>query len=86
MVLTNAFAPQRSDQRALPLPWTLVSADVVRGRRLTSFWHDGVPEDIKAVGGIWEDNEIVVDRNLITARCPLDLPAFTRELMKRVAA
>jgi protease I len=67
-------------------PWTLVSADVVRGRHLTSFWHDGVPEDIKAAGGIWEDNEVVVDRNLITARWPMDLPVFTRELMKRVAA
>jgi protease I len=67
-------------------PWTLASADVVRGRHLTSFWHDGVPEDIKAAGGLWEDKEVVVDDNLITARWPMDLPAFTRALMKRVGA
>src|SRR5687768_3761600 len=63
-------------------PLTLVSADLVRGRRLTSFWHDGVPEEIRRAGGIWEDQEVVVDRNLITSRYPMDLPAFMRELMR----
>lgn len=33
-------------------PWTLADANVVKGRHLTSFWHDGVPESIKAAGGI----------------------------------
>ena len=65
-------------------PWTLVSAGVVRGRRLTSYWHDGVPEEIEKAGGIWEDEEVVVDGNLITARWPMDLPAFTREMMNLV--
>ncbi|HMF32577.1 MAG TPA: type 1 glutamine amidotransferase domain-containing protein [Candidatus Lokiarchaeia archaeon] len=65
-------------------PWTLVSADVVNGRHLTSFWHDGVPEEIQGAGGIWEDSEVVVDRNLVTSRWPMDLPAFMRELMKMV--
>jgi protease I len=65
-------------------PWTLAAADVVRGRHLTSFWHDGVPADIKAAGGLWQDEEVVVDDNLITARWPMDIPAFTRELMKRL--
>lgn len=65
-------------------PWTLVSADVIKGRHLTSFWHDGVPEDIKAAGGIWEDKEVVVDGNLVTSRWPMDLPAFMREVMKMV--
>ena len=65
-------------------PWTLASAEVVKNRRLTSFWHDGVPEDIKAAGGIWEDKEVVVDGNLITSRWPMDLPAFMREVMIRV--
>lgn len=67
-------------------PWLLVSADVVRGRRLTSYWHDGVPEDIKAAGGIYEDEEVVVDGNLVTSRWPLDLPAFVREMMKLLQA
>jgi protease I len=65
-------------------PWTLVSAGVVKGRHLTSFWHDGVPDDIKKAGGIWEDKEVVVDGNLVTSRWPLDLPAFMREMMKMV--
>lgn len=65
-------------------PWTLVSAGVVKGRHLTSFWHDGVPDDIKKAGGIWEDAEVVVDGNLVTSRYPMDLPAFMREVMKKV--
>ncbi len=65
-------------------PWTLASADVIKGRHLTSFWHDGVPEDIKKAGGIWEDKDVVVDGNLVTSRWPMDIPAFTREMMKLV--
>jgi protease I len=65
-------------------PWTLVSAGVVTGRRLTSYWHDGVPEEIEKAGGIWEDEEVVVDGNLVTARWPMDLPAFMREMMSMV--
>jgi protease I len=65
-------------------PWTLASAGLVKGRHLTSFWHDGVPEDIKKAGGIWEDKEVVVDGNLVTSRWPMDLPAFMRELIKMV--
>ena len=85
LAITRSFMGDRRVVAAICHgPWTLASADVVRGRRLTSFWHDGVPEDIKAAGGIWEDKEVVVDDNLITARWPMDLPAFTRELMKRV--
>lgn len=65
-------------------PWTLADAGVVKGRHLTSFWHDGVPEAIKAAGGLWEDKEVVVDGNLVTSRYPMDLPFFMRELMKLV--
>jgi protease I len=65
-------------------PWTLVSAGMVKGRHLTSYWHDGVPEEIKKAGGIWEDKEVVVDGNLVTSRWPKDLPAFMREMMNMV--
>jgi protease I len=65
-------------------PWTLASAGLVKGRHLTSFWHDGVPEDIKKAGGIWEDKDVVVDGNLVTSRYPMDLPAFMREVMKMI--
>jgi protease I len=61
-----------------------VSANLVRGRRLTSYWHDEVPEQIKEAGGLWEDKEVVIDGNLVTSRWPPDLPAFTREMMKLV--
>jgi protease I len=67
-------------------PWLLVSADVVKGRHLTSYWHDGVPEEIEAAGGIYENKEVVVDGNLVTSRWPMDLPAFVREMIKLIAA
>jgi protease I len=63
-------------------PYTLVSAGLVKGRHLTSYWHDGVPEEIKKGGGIWEDKEVVVDGNLVSSRWPMDLPVFIREVMK----
>jgi protease I len=65
-------------------PWLLVSADLVRGRHITSYWHDGVPEEIKDAGGLWEDSPVVVDGNLISSRWPPDLPAFTAEMMRLV--
>jgi protease I len=65
-------------------PWLLVSADLVRGRHLTSYWHDGVPEDIKAAGGIYEDKEVVVDGNLVTSRSSGDLPFFSKEMVKLI--
>jgi protease I len=51
-------------------PWLLASAGVIKGRHLTSFWYDGVPEDIKKAGGLYEDKEVVVDGNLVTSRYP----------------
>lgn len=65
-------------------PWTLADSGVIKGRHLTSFWHDGVPESVKKAGGIWEDKEVVVDGNLVTSRWPMDLPAFMRELKKLI--
>ena len=66
-------------------PYLLVSAGLVKGRRLTSYWHDGVPEEIKKAGGIWEDADVVVDGHLVTSRFPPDLPAFMREVPKLVS-
>lgn len=63
-------------------PWTLADAGVIKGRHITSYWHDGVPEDVKKAGGIWEDKEVVVDGNLVTSRWPFDLAAFNREMIK----
>jgi len=65
-------------------PWLLVSADLVRGRHLTSYRHDGVPEEIQAAGGVWEDHPVVVDGNLVTSRWPADLAVFCAEMMNLV--
>ena len=55
-------------------PWTLVEADVVRGRTLTSF--PTLATDIRKAGGTWVDQEVVTDLGLVTSRNPHDLPAF----------
>jgi archaeal arginyl aminopeptidase len=65
-------------------PWLLAAAGVVSGRRLTSYWQDGVPEDVRTAGGNWEDAPVVVDGNLVTSRWPPDLPAFTSEMMRLI--
>lgn len=62
-------------------PWLLAAAGVVEGRRLTSYWEDGVPQDVVAAGGIWEDAPVVVDGHLVTSRWPPDLPAFCAATM-----
>jgi len=55
-------------------PWTLVEADVVRGRTVTSW--PSLQTDIRNAGGQWVDEEVHVDRGLVTSRKPADLPAF----------
>ena len=62
--------------------WTLVEADVVRGKRLTSW--PSVQTDVRNAGGDWVDEEVVVDGNLITSRKPDDLPAFNAALLEAV--
>jgi protease I len=60
-------------------PWMLVEADVLRGRRVTSF--HSIRTDVRNAGAEWVDEEVVVDGNLITSRNPDDLPAFNRTLI-----
>ncbi|MGN5236118.1 MULTISPECIES: type 1 glutamine amidotransferase domain-containing protein [unclassified Rhodococcus (in: high G+C Gram-positive bacteria)] len=55
-------------------PWTLVEADVVRDRTLTSY--PSVRTDIRNAGGTVVDEEVVIDKNLVSSRNPADLPAF----------
>jgi deglycase len=64
-------------------PWMLVEADVVRDRRLTSFW--SIKTDVENAGGNWVDEKVVVDGNLVTSRNPDDLPAFNQELVELFA-
>ncbi|HTY48014.1 MAG TPA: type 1 glutamine amidotransferase domain-containing protein [Methanomassiliicoccales archaeon] len=65
-------------------PYTLISAGVVRGRKMTSFWGDGVPQELTNAGAQYADAEVVVDGNLVTSRFPGDLPSFMRESMKLI--
>ena len=64
-------------------PWTLVEADVVRGRQVTSW--PSLQTDLRNAGAEWVDKEVVVDGNLITSRNPDDLPAFNSQLLEAVA-
>jgi archaeal arginyl aminopeptidase len=81
-IARSFFAEEKPVASICHGPWTLASADVIKGRRLTSYWHDGVPDDIRAAGGKYEDKDVVVDRNLVTSRYPGDLPAFMTEMLK----
>jgi len=64
-------------------PWTLVEADVVRDRTLTSY--PSVRTDIRNAGGHVVDEEVVIDGNLVSSRNPDDLPAFCAALVKQFA-
>ena len=59
--------------------WMLASAEVVRGKRVTSFF--AIKDDLIHAGAEWVDQEVVVDGNLITSRKPDDLPAFMRAVI-----
>ena len=61
-------------------PWTLVEADVLKGRTITSW--PSLQTDIRNAGGNWVDEEVVVDNGLVTSRKPDDLPAFNKKLIE----
>lgn len=63
-------------------PWTLIEADVVRGKRITSW--PSLRTDLRNAGAEWVDEELVVDGNIITSRNPDDLPAFCGALLEAV--
>jgi protease I len=64
-------------------PWTLVEADVVRGRTMTSW--PSLQTDLRNAGAEWVDREVVVDQGLVTSRNPGDLPVFCSTLVEEIA-
>lgn len=64
-------------------PWTLVEADVVRGRTLTSW--PSLETDLRNAGADWVDEEVHVDQGLVSSRKPDDLPAFCAKVVEEIA-
>lgn len=63
-------------------PQTLIETGVLMGREMTSY--KSLQTDLVNAGATWVDQEVVIDRNLVTSRTPDDLPAFIRELARLV--
>src|SRR3954468_9448480 len=64
-------------------PWTLIEADVVKGRTLTSW--PSLKTDLENAGATWVDEEVHVDEGLVSSRNPDDLPAFCAKLVEEMA-
>ena len=63
-------------------PWTLIEADVVEGRTVTSW--PSLKTDLENAGATWVDQEVVCDQGLVTSRKPDDLPAFNAKLIEEI--
>ena len=60
-------------------PWTIIETGAARGRRIAAW--PSLKTDLRNAGAEWIDNEVVVDRNLVSSRKPDDIPAFNREMI-----
>ena len=61
-------------------PWLLVSAELVRGRTLTSY--HTIQDDVRNAGAKWQDEEVVRDKNWVSSRQPSDIPAFNQAMIE----
>ncbi len=59
--------------------WVACSAKILKGRKATSF--SGIKDDLENAGAHWTDEAVVVDSNLISSRCPSDLPVFLKAIL-----
>ncbi len=64
-------------------PWTLIEADVVRGKRMTSW--PSLKTDLRNAGANWVDEKVVTDGQFITSRKPDDIPDFSKALIEQIA-
>jgi protease I len=62
--------------------WMLASADIIKGRKVTCA--PAIRDDLVNAGGIYLDEEVVVDGQIVTSRRPADLPAFMRETLRKI--
>lgn len=63
-------------------PWSLINADVVEGRTMTSY--KSIKKDLENAGALWVDKEVVVDEAFVTSRTPEDLDAFNSKLIEEI--
>ena len=77
------FAANKTVAAICHAPWTLIDAGVIDGRRLTSY--PSLQEGLKNAGATWVDEEVVVDRALVTSRSPRDLPAFNKAMIDEIS-
>ena len=61
-------------------PWTIIETGAARGRRMTSW--PSLKSDLENAGADWVDEEVTVDRNLVTSRKPVDIPAFNAKMIE----
>jgi len=64
-------------------PWTLIEADCVRGKDITSW--PSLKTDLRNAGARWVDEQVVTDNGLVTSRKPDDIPAFNRKMIEEFA-
>ena len=63
-------------------PWSLINAEVVEGRKMTSY--HTIRKDLENAGANWVDEEVVTDQGFVTSRNPDDLPAFNKKIVEEL--
>lgn len=64
--------------------WVPISAGIVKGKKMTCFF--AIKDDLQNAGALYEDRVVVVDGNMISSRCPSDLPDFLKAIISRLKA
>ncbi|SFR35968.1 protease I [Robiginitalea myxolifaciens] len=82
LFIRDFFAEKKPVAAICHAPQLLISADVVKGRKLTSY--KSIKDDLVNAGALWEDKSVVVDEGLVTSRNPNDLPDFNAKLVEEI--